>query len=132
MATNVYDSSSSNSQSNETASAQLHAEFDALERALKSAQCAVRALRNRDKSLILQISSVPPNAFDLGARFKRLDRVDLVGELRGFLECACLGAAGLGVRNEGDGLQTVLSHVIFGLNLLSENLRSDLAEAPAA
>jgi hypothetical protein len=137
MADSAYDSSVSNFQSRpETASekaawdkARLDAELASLDRAFAAAQSAAEEQHELAKALILRSLSEPMG--DLAERFKQLDKVDLVGELRWFVECAYLGAQGLGSAHERDGLQTVLSHVIYGLKVLSRALHPGRAEAQA-
>jgi hypothetical protein len=110
--------------------ARLDAELASLNRTLAAAQSAVQEQHELAKALILRSLSEP--MVDLAERFKELDKVDLVNELQGFLECAYLGAQGLGSPQQRDGLQTVLSHVIYGLKTLSQALHPDRAEAHAA
>jgi hypothetical protein len=137
MADSRYGPSVSNSQSRNEASsekaawdrARLDAELESLDRALASTRDAAEELHSLAKALILRSLSEP--MVDLAERFNKLDKVDLVGELRGFLECAYLGAQGLGSPHERDGLQTVLSHVMYGLKALSQSLHPDRAEAQA-
>jgi hypothetical protein len=138
MADTAYDASVSNSQLRNEASsdkaawdrARLDAELESLNRALTATQSAAEEQHELAKALILRSMSEPMG--DLAERFNKLDKVDLVSELRGFLECAYLGAQGLGSPRERDGLQTVLSHVIYGLKILSQSLHPGRAEAQAA
>jgi hypothetical protein len=132
MATDAYDPNFSTSQSADAARARIEAEIDSLNRAFASTRSAAEELRDLAKALILKPTSAPEWSLDLAERYKKLDKADLVDELMRFLQCARLGAGGLGSPSEREGLQAVLSHVIYGLRILYKDLHPDHAEAEAA
>jgi hypothetical protein len=115
MADSAYDSSVSNFQSVNEAPrdkavwdrARLDAELASLNRAFAATQSAAEEQHELAKALILRSLSEP--MVDLAERFKKLDTIDLV-----------------------DGLQTVLSHVIYGLKTVSKALHPDRAGAQTA
>jgi hypothetical protein len=132
MATDAYDSNFSASQSADAARARIGAELDSLNRAFASTRDAAEELRDLAKALILKPTSAPEWSVDLAERYKKLDKANLVDELRRFLEFACDGAESLAAPRQRDGLQTVLNHVIYGLKVLYKDLHPDHAEADAA
>jgi hypothetical protein len=138
MADSAYDSSVPNFQSDDETTrekaawdkARLGAELESLNRAFTATQSAAEELHDLAKALILRSLSDP--MIDLAERSKKLDTIDLVDELRRFLECACLGVESLGSPRQRDGLQAVLIYVIDGLKALSKALHPDQAEAQTA
>jgi hypothetical protein len=132
MATDAYDSCFSNSQSIDAARARIEAEIDGLNDRLRAVTSAAEELRDLAKALILNARLTPAATFDLAERLKELDKVDLIDELTQFIECASLGAEAVGSPRARDALQAVLSHVIYGLKLLSDALHPDAVKAQAA